>query len=722
LENKFRLKLFFPLLLSVILVSVVALSIDYYIQRDALTEQTTKKVSLYQERFESLIEKEAKILDGYLALLEKDSQLQELFLQKNREKLNIFAQPIYKNLNQNVDITHLYFLEKSGEVFLRAHESARYSDIVKRYTFLKAKEMQSPFYGIEFGIKKNYTLRVVHPWVVDGEVIGYLELGKEIDKLMEALASQMNIEIYLAVNKQIYQNSPEFVQERVKDTPQTKEHFIVYNTWKVPENIEELLQQKDTMRHIKKDGRVFLDYIVPLVDVSQKELGYILYLIDITAEHNSQLKAIEKFALAIVAVTLLLLGIAYFFIRSKENRINSLTKELASQHEFLQTLIETAPLPIFYKDSKGRYIHANGRFLEMFGYKTLDQIYGKTVFEVAPEHIANIYSQKDRELFENPDSMQTYEFMWHNDKSGSSKDVVFYKKAFFNADGSVGGLIGLIVDISERKAIEKELKFLNESLVEQVENEISGRMRAIKEKQAQETLLMQQSKMAELGNMMSAIAHQWKQPINVISLLTDGITDVLEYEENPQEILEETRERILQQIDFMVRTMNDFRNFHKPSEKQVNFIACDAIEAVLNMFRNYYEKDNVTVTIHPHEHFQVHGHKNELQQVMLNILNNAKDAIKESGKKYGTIDCHFEREGDIGIIRIKDNGGGIPESLLPDELFKAYASTKGEKGTGIGLQMSKNIIEEHMNGKIWVHNVEDGAEFVIELPVVKEES
>ena len=94
-------------------------------------------------------------------------------------------------------LRHLYFLEKSGEVFLRAHESARYSDIVKRYTFLKAKEMQSPFYGIEFGIKKNYTLRVVHPWVVDGEVIGYLELGKEIDKLMEALASQMNIEIVI---------------------------------------------------------------------------------------------------------------------------------------------------------------------------------------------------------------------------------------------------------------------------------------------------------------------------------------------------------------------------------------------------------------------------------------------------------------------------------------------------------------------------------------------
>jgi len=106
-------------------------------------------------------------------------------------------------------------------------------------------------------------------------------------------------------------------------------------------------------------------------------------------------------------------------------------------------------------------------------------------------------------------------------------------------------------------------------------------------------------------------------------------------------------------------------------------------------------------------------------QVALNLINNAKDALEEKKISEGKILClfHIDRDSNLGTIRVQDNGGGISEELLPDKLFSPYISTKGEKGTGIGLQISKTIIEKQFHGKLWASNIEGGAEFVIEIPL-----
>lgn len=234
-----------------------------------------------------------------------------------------------------------------------------------------------------------------------------------------------------------------------------------------------------------------------------------------------------------------------------------------------------------------------------------------------------------------------------------------------------------------------------------------------------EAMLIQQSKMAAMGEMMAAIAHQWKQPLNAISLIADYLLDQIESNTLTNEKLAKHLYKTSQQVVFLNDTINDFRNFFKPSTEKKRFLPGESLKSVKEMFQDHFEKYNVTIDIHEYDIFETEGYLNEFIQVALNLFNNSRDVLLEKGRRDGRIDCFITREGDTGILRIRDNGGGIPEELLPDRLFEPYVTTKGEGGTGIGLQISKTIIESKMSGRLRAHNVDEGAEFVIELPVLQ---
>ncbi|MBF0554603.1 MAG: HAMP domain-containing histidine kinase, partial [Nitrospirae bacterium] len=244
-----------------------------------------------------------------------------------------------------------------------------------------------------------------------------------------------------------------------------------------------------------------------------------------------------------------------------------------------------------------------------------------------------------------------------------------------------------------------------------------------KELLEQKDLLIQQSKMASMGEMISMISHQWRQPLNAISITVQDIIEAYAYGELNEGYIKDTVNTTMDQVKFMSRTMDEFRNFFKPSKEKVPFDVKSTIENILSMFYQMFKKsDNIDISIitEPGTILLTEGYPNEFKQVILNILNNAKDAIisqrDAGGTKQGLVEINIKNcgEGDKVIVSIRDNGGGIPEHII-DKIFEPYYTTKGNAGTGIGLYMSKTIVETNMGGTLTVKNVDGGAEFQINL-------
>ncbi|MBF0536976.1 MAG: PAS domain S-box protein [Nitrospirae bacterium] len=267
----------------------------------------------------------------------------------------------------------------------------------------------------------------------------------------------------------------------------------------------------------------------------------------------------------------------------------------------------------------------------------------------------------------------------------------------------------------EHKRLEEELRNLNANLEVRVATETEARRR-------NEQMLIQQSKMAAMGEMIVSIAHQWKQPLSALSLFVQDLKSAYIYDEVNEQYIDKMVDSSMRQIMFMSNTMDDFKNFFKPSKERVTFNVRAAIEELIFLFIGIFNKNDISIEIKTTQGSKllVAGYPNEFKQVILNILSNSKDAImrRRDIEAYvqGHIEITFHRDEHSGEITlsIRDNGGGIPECVI-ERIFEPYFTTKESGGTGIGLYMSKTIIETNMAGSLTVSNVEDGAEFIITL-------
>ena len=255
----------------------------------------------------------------------------------------------------------------------------------------------------------------------------------------------------------------------------------------------------------------------------------------------------------------------------------------------------------------------------------------------------------------------------------------------------------------------------------------NGTIQDITEEIQRNQLLVQQSRMAQMGEMVAMIAHQWRQPLGAISATSIDLNMQLEletYDFKREEGIEDCQAYFrngLKDIDSFVQnlttTIDDFRTFYKPNKKSSCVYFIEPINKALNMIKASFLSNGIEIiqTCTTCDK-KVNIHSNELMQVILNILKNSQDNFREKEIKNPkvTIDCKCIGNNKV-ILKICDNGGGIEEDVLP-KVFDPYFSTKSEKnGTGLGLYMSKVIIEEHHKGKLFVNNYDKGACFSIEL-------
>ncbi len=235
--------------------------------------------------------------------------------------------------------------------------------------------------------------------------------------------------------------------------------------------------------------------------------------------------------------------------------------------------------------------------------------------------------------------------------------------------------------------------------------------KALEDNTKQLELLEQQSKMAQMGEMIGAIAHQWRQPLNTITTSIQNLKyDFKEGKLNDEGYIKEFIIQNKNTIKFMSKTIDDFRNFFRIDKKKMDFEVKETTQAVVDMQSAQLISKNITLSL-TGEEFTYYGLASEYQQVILNLINNAKDALLEKNIKNPMINIHIKDN----IITVEDNARGIPDDLI-NRIFEPYFTTKEQgKGTGMGLYISKMIIEDNMGGSLTVQNTAYGAKFCIDF-------
>ena len=290
-----------------------------------------------------------------------------------------------------------------------------------------------------------------------------------------------------------------------------------------------------------------------------------------------------------------------------------------------------------------------------------------------------------------------------------------YQRKIFNIFGIVFILtiVLLIVSIYISKILERKFK--------KYKNEIDTH---IKENTKQHHILFQQSKMAAMGEMLGNIAHQWRQPLSVITTAATGMKVQKEFGTLDDEAINRSVDTITDSALYLSKTIDDFRNFFKRDKTETNFSTNEVIGKVLKLTKSQFKIHEISI-IKNIEEFNLFGLENEFVQALINILNNAKDALidKEAPK---LIFINVLKNDNKAIIKIADNGGGIDEKII-DKVCEPYFTTKHQsQGTGIGLYMTEEIIVKHMYGKFTISNIETiyenvtykGAQITIELDLM----
>ncbi len=253
-----------------------------------------------------------------------------------------------------------------------------------------------------------------------------------------------------------------------------------------------------------------------------------------------------------------------------------------------------------------------------------------------------------------------------------------------------------------------ELSELNKHLEKRVQTEVEKN--TIKDKQ-----LIFQSRLAQMGEMISMIAHQWRQPLAAISSAAIGLKLKTTLKKADDNLILEICEKIIYSSSHLSKTIDDFRDFYKSNKEKKDTTFSEIVDGVLSIVQASIKNKNISIDVELNFNDSIRSYPNEIKQVLMNLIKNAEDALSEVNVENPNILIRTYAKNEKAILEVCDNAGGIDKKIM-EQIFDPYFSTKKAKdGTGLGLYMSKTIIEEHCNGKIYAYNDEFGAIFKIEL-------
>ncbi len=382
-------------------------------------------------------------------------------------------------------------------------------------------------------------------------------------------------------------------------------------------------------------------------------------------------------------------------------------KELVEKSKMLKAILDSSLDSIVLLDKvinknneivDFKFIMANSKACEVINLPE-DKILGKTLFELMPGNFQPLETLNNKSLFEEYKEVVM---------TGKSKVLEFY----FGFDN--------INEWFSNKVVKYNDGFVCTFAVITKEKELQLKLeKKVKEKVAkqrkQEQLLIQQSKMASMGEMLGAIAHNWRQPLNSLSLLTTAIDIKFENNKVDDSYMKSWKEKVNKQLTFMSNTIDSFCDFYKPKERVKTILVKELLNNLVLLFDVQFKVHGIYLKTKVDKDIEIRSFEKQIQQVLINLLSNSKDAILDRKIQKGIIYIKAYKKSENIRIEVEDNAGGIKNDKVLNRIFEPYFTTK-VKGTGIGLYMSKMLVDKNLKGKITAENIKEGLQIKLILP------
>jgi PAS domain S-box-containing protein len=404
-QDKIKIPLLLPLTLVILALLGAAIVSIYRLQQQHINNQTQMRIDKTQYMFQMELDEDAELLNGLVDFLEHDENIQNAWLVKDRDALLQCTMPVFKEICSKYRVTHFYFIDMDRVCFLRVHNPPRHGDYIDRFTMDHAVRQKKPTHGIELGPYGTFTLRVVRPWKIDGEPVGYIELGQEIEHIIPELRKVTGSKIFSVIEKS-YLNRAKWEEGmrmigHDRDWDQFEQFVVISSTKEeIPPNLNKIME-----RHHAKHGKFFFDLsiggrhfhngLVPLFDAGGREVGEIVVMNDVTEKEASLRTSAAVLTTICVVIGGLLFTFFYFFIGRIERRIikgrNDLTDEInerkKAEEQMLKTqaqlksVLQTIPSGLFTVDLN-RTVTSWNRMAESISGLKMEDVIGKKCTEI----------------------------------------------------------------------------------------------------------------------------------------------------------------------------------------------------------------------------------------------------------------------------------------------------------------------------------------------------
>ncbi len=361
-----------------------------------------------------------------------------------------------------------------------------------------------------------------------------------------------------------------------------------------------------------------------------------------------------------------------------------LVYQLENEKNKLKNIIEFIPTPILLYDEDGKILIANKILKESIGF-TKEEIFDTDFL------VENICKEKDRKALKD-----FFIKPFKTNKMEQKRETIYSKTGERR--------VGIFNSILLKNPHENNKKVVISVMVD------------ITELQDKEDIMIAQSRQAAMGDMLTMIAHQWRQPLSIISMVSNNIHAQLELQGKIKaKEIKEYIKTLDEQSSYLSDTIDDFRNFFKPDIAKETMSFNSIFDKILTLLQKSLQNNDIPLTLPKNGNLEISTYPNQLIQVIINIINNSKDAIKENNSEHGVITVSIDENKQSVVLNISDNGGGI-DPAIKDKLGQPYVSTKSKNGTGLGVYMSTIIVSKHLGGKLYWDSDDKNTCFHIKLP------